>query len=116
MATKNTPVPAKFDDQLEALIDRIKAEGWDKKYSIDLKALSAALTAQRSGKAKDAALKQAFEVHHKSFLVEQAARYKQYMDALALLRAAHRSTPEVLGSLAGFKRQTAAKKKKPAVR
>lgn len=113
MPSTTPSVPAKFDDQLEALIDRIKAEGWDKKFSIDLKVLTAALAAQRSQKSKDLALKQAYDVHHKTFLNEQVSRYQQYMDALSVVRAAHRSTPEILASLGAFKRPTGAKKKKP---
>jgi hypothetical protein len=113
MSTRQPPVPAKFDDQLEALIERIKAEGWDKKFSIDVKALSVALVAQRAQKGKDVALKQAYDVHHKTFLGDQAGRYRQYMDALSVIRAAHRSTPEILASLGSFKRAGSSRRKKP---
>lgn len=113
MASKTISVPATFDDQLESLISRIKAEGWDKKYSIDLKTLDASLKTQRAQKTKDQELKQAYTVHHKIFVAEQGTRYQQYMEALSVLRGAHRNKPEILKSLEGYKRPGGGKKRKP---
>ena len=115
MPIKNPPVPTNFDDQLDALLTRTKAEGWDKKYSIDVKSMEAALKIHRGAKQKDAELRQLYEQHHKSFAVAQSELYRQYMEALGILRAAHRSQPEVMRSLDVFKRKGGgSRRKKPA--
>ena len=114
MAKSSIAVPSSFDDQLEALITRIKAEGWDKRYSIDVKAMEAGLKEHRVAKQKDAELRQAFEQHHKAFLDDQVALYKQFVEALGVLRAVHRSQPEVLRSLDGFKRKGGGSRRKKA--
>src|SRR2546423_1525187 len=115
MPAKPSPVQNNFDDQLESFINRVKTEGWDKKYSIDVTTLAAELIAQRAQRAKDNELKQAYDLHHKTFLAEQSARFQHYMEALSLLRGAHRNQPEIMKSLEGFKRPGGgSKKKKPA--
>ncbi len=117
MSTKNPPVPTNFDDQVEALVARSKAEGWDKKFSIDVKSMEMRLKAHRTAKPKDAELRQAYEQHHKSFTLDQSVLYKQYIESLGILRAAHRSQPEVLRSLDVFKRKGGGsrRKKEPSV-
>lgn len=114
MSAKNPPVPAHFEDQLDALLVRIKAEGWDKRFSIDAKSMDAGLKEHRAAKQKDAELRQAFEQHHKALLDDQVVLYRQYVEALGVLRAAHRSQPEVLRSLDGFKRKSSGSRKKKA--
>ena len=109
-----TSVPSNFDDQLESLINRIKAEGWDKKFSLDVQELEASLITQRAGKVRDLLLKQEFDAHHRGFTTGQSERYAQYMQALNILRAAHHRKPDVLKSLEGFKRKTSARKKSAA--
>ncbi len=117
MSKKNPPVPTNFDDQVEALVARSKAEGWDKKFSIDVKSMEMRLKAHRTAKPKDAELRQAYEQHHKSFTLDQSVLYKQYIESLGILRAAHRSQPEVLRSLDVFKRKGGGsrRKKEPSV-
>ena len=117
MSTKNPPVPTNFDDPVEALVARSKAEGWDKKFSIDVKSMEMRLKAHRTAKPKDAELRQAYEQHHKSFTLDQSVLYKQYIESLGILRAAHRSQPEVLRSLDVFKRKGGGsrRKKEPSV-
>ena len=117
MSTKNPPVPTNFDDQVEALVARSKAEGWDKKFSIDVKSMEMRLKAHRTAKPKDAEVRQAYEQHHKSFTLDQSVLYKQYIESLGILRAAHRSQPEVLRSLDVFKRKGGGsrRKKEPSV-
>jgi uncharacterized protein YciI len=117
MANTVSSVPAIFDDQLEAFVARVKSEGWDKKFSVDLKTLTADLSAQRAEKGKDLELKQAYEQHHKAHLRNQAERYARYMESLEVVRAAHRNQPDVLKSLDPYKRKSAPRKKatpKPA--
>lgn len=118
MSTKNPPVPTNFDDQVEALIARSKAEGWDKKFSIDVKSMEMRLKAHRAAKPKDAELRQAYEQHHKGFSLDQAVLYKQYVESVGILRAAHRSLPDVLRSLDVFKRKGGGsrRKKEPGIR
>jgi len=112
MATKNLSVPANFDDQAEALVARIRAEGWEKKYSIDVRTIEAGLKTHRIAKQKDAELRQAYELHHKGFTIDQAVLYKQYVESLGILRAAHRNQPEVMRSLDGFKRKGGGSRRK----
>ncbi len=114
MAGKNPPVPSNFDTQLDALIVRVKAEGWDKKYSIDTRPIELALKTHRTAKQKDAELRQAYEQHHKFLTDEQASLYRQYVEILGIMRAVHRSQPEVLRSLDGFKRKGGGSRRKKA--
>jgi hypothetical protein len=111
MAKSSIAVPSSFDDQLEALITRIKSEGWDKKFSLDVKTLDVDLKGQRSEKQKDVKLLQDYEAFHRLFTVAQGERYGRYMQALEILRAAHRTQPDVLKSLEPFKRQSTPRKK-----
>ena len=114
MAKSSIAVPSSFDDQLEALITRIKSEGWDKKFSLDVKTLDVDLKGQRSEKQKDVKLLQDYEAFHRLFTVAQGERYGRYMQALEILRAAHRTQPDVLKSLEPFKRQSTPRKKPAA--
>lgn len=113
MALPPKSVPGNFDDQLESLVARIKSEGWDKRLGIDLKTLQNDLVAQRAEKAKDAELKQAYELHHRTFTQNQGDRYGRFMQGLEIARAAHRLQPEVLKSLDGYKRKTRPRKATP---
>ena len=106
-----TSVPSNFDAQLDSLTNRIRSEGWDKKFSLDLKQLNRALKTQRSDKQKDSKLRQDYQAFHRRFTSGQSARYAMYMQALTILRAAHRNQPDVLKSLEGFKRKSTARKK-----
>ena len=99
-------VPRNFDENLSALIARIRAEGWDKKHSLDVKTLDADLKTQREDRQRDQELEQSYLQHHRQFLGEQADRYQRFMKTLQVLRAVYRDQPAVLQSLALFKRSS----------
>lgn len=102
--SKTPSVPKNFDDQLAALVGRIKSEGWDKKHGLDVKELDKDLQSQRGERQKDSELEQAYKKFHTTFLADQAARYHRFMTAVSVLRAAYRGDPAVVKSLAAFKR------------
>ena len=112
---RSPTVPKNFDDQLAALVSRIKSEGWDKKHGLDVKELDKDLQLQRGEKQKDAELEQAYKKFHLGFVADQAARYQRFMTAVSILRAAYRGQPAVVKSLAAFKRPVGPRttKKKP---
>ena len=97
-------VPRNFDEHLSALIARIRAEGWDKKHSLDVKTLDADLKTQREDRQRDQELEQSYKQHHRRFLGDQADRYQRYMKTLQVLRAVYRDDASVLRSLDLFKR------------
>lgn len=112
MVKKIPPVPSNFDDQLAALITRIKQEGWDQQFSIDVKSMETGLKAHRSAKSKDAELRQVYVQHHKGFGIDRLALYRQFVESLGVLRAAHVNQPEVLRSLEVFKRKGGGSRRK----
>ncbi len=114
MAKKNAlaPVPRNLDTLFQALIDRIKMEGWDKRYNIELKTIETRLKTYCTNLTKDVALSQAYLLHHKGVAQERAVLYQLYMDILELLRAGNRSQPDMLRSLDVFKRKGSAHRKK----
>lgn len=114
MNNRPTPVPNNFDDQFEALLTRIKSEGWDKKFGIDVKTLDVDFKTQRTEKQKDHELQQNYQAFHSAFTASQSERYQRYMKALEMLRAAHRDQPDILKSLVGFKRKSTPRASKQA--
>jgi hypothetical protein len=113
MAKKSfAPVPKNIESLFQALIDRIKVEGWDKRYNIDLKTIEAKLASYCSDLTKDVALNQSYLLHHKGIAQDRVLLYQLYMDVLAVLRAGNRSQPDMLRSLDVFKRKISSRRKK----
>ena len=108
----SAPAPRNIDALLQALLSRVKEEGWDKGYNIDVKALETMLSEYRTRQAKAAALSQAYLLHIKGISQDRAELYRSYMETVLLLRARNRSQPDILRSLDVFKRKCGSHRKK----
>jgi hypothetical protein len=96
-------VPKQFDEQLEALVTYIGQKGWTI-TSLDVSELHADLAQQRGDRQKDLDLVRQAGEFRQAFLAGQTERYRRFMRALEVLRAAHRDDPEVQKALEQFKR------------
>lgn len=102
--TDKVSTPQKtFDDQLERLVQHLKAAKLTLP-GVELKALEADLKAQRDEKQADMELLARYEAAHQAFLVAQSERYARYMKAVKILRAANIDDPAGLKGLEQFKR------------
>lgn len=98
-------VPRDFDDQLEALITYIQQQGWTI-TGLDEGRLAEDLVQQRADRQRHFDLERQMASFRQAFLAAQSERYARYMQALEVLRAAHRNDPEVQKALAQFKRRS----------
>lgn len=109
MAAKISNPPKTFDDQLERMVQHLKAN----KLSLpglDNKTLEADLKMQREERQADIELFSRYETAHKRFLAAQSERYARYMKAVRLLRAASDDDPAGLRGLEQFKRPRGSRK------
>lgn len=103
MAEKVSTPQKTFDDQLERLVQHLKAAKLTLP-GVDVKGLEADLKAQREEKQADMELLARYEATHQAFLVAQSERYARYMKAVKILRATNIDDPAGLKGLEQFKR------------
>lgn len=103
MASKVSTPQKTFDDQLERLVQHMKAAKITLP-GVDQKVLEADLKAQREEKQADMELLSRYEASHQAFLAAQSERYARYMKAVKILRATNIDDPAGLRGLDQFKR------------
>lgn len=105
MPNKRPPsVPRTFAEQLTAFVARAKAEGWAKKNGLDVATLDSDSQLQQKEKQKGMELDQAIRQFNQKFRADQAGRYRRFRMAVDVVRSAYQDQPEVIDSLAAFKR------------
>ena len=112
MARRPATPQRTFDDQLERLVQHLKAQKLTLP-GLDAKTLEADLKAQREEKQADLEGKARYEAEHRRFLEAQSERYARYNRAVRILRATHSDSPADLRGLAQFKRPRGAKPAAP---
>lgn len=116
MPVKKTYYPSKtFDDDFGAFVQMCVTNNWEFP-GISLKALQAAVKAQRAERASHDALELSYFQEHENFGVAQAQRHALFGAALHAARGLFRNDIAVLAQLSRFTRTNGNRRKKPSGR